>query len=144
MHACAACRQGLHQRIKFNVYLLPPGDTRVDEAQRIGSAYVLLDEIAEHLGEDLYIEVRHEHNADKDRNNTCLRTHMLLNARIAPSPLEDDQSAEGLRRAQALKDVTAGRVLTLHSEDPAVEPKQAFFFYRHDGQLGTAALAGSS
>jgi len=97
--------QASGQKVKFNVYVLPPGDTRVEEHQRLGSAYVLLDEIAGNLHEDLLVELVHGHSAEKDRNNAWLKSHMLINARLAPPPgheVDGDTAANAAVKAAAI------------------------------------------
>jgi len=132
-------RPGAGQKVKFNVYTLPPGPPRVEEHQRVGSAYVLLDEIAAHMAEgDLMVDVVHGHSAAKDRDNQWLQSHMLIRAKkVLPGEEEDEDDAlagSSLSHKAALSMMTEGRVMTLHSAEAV--PKPHLVFYRPDGELG--------
>lgn len=133
-HLIIEHRKGTNQKVKFNVYTLPPVHTRVEEKMRIGSAYVYLDEIASNTGLDLLIDLVHGYNSEKDKNNAWLKSHLLIKARIKEDRPEEERLAKV--RATSLDTMKAGRVMTLYDVQHKSPPKEYLFFFRPDSELG--------
>lgn len=133
-HLVIEHRKGTNQKVKFNVYVLPPVHTRVEEKMRIGSAYVYLDEIAANTGLDLLIDLVHGYNAEKDKNNAWLKSHLLIKAAIKDDTPEVERLAKV--RATSLQIMNEGRVITMYDMDRSVPPRKLFLFFRPDSELG--------
>ena len=133
-HLSIEHRRGSNQKVKFNVYALPPVLTRVEEKMRIGSAYVYLDEIANNTGVDLLIDLVHGYSAEKDKNNTWLKSHLLIRAKVKEERPEEERLARV--KATALATMTEGRVMTLYDVLHKEPPRKFLFFYRQDEELG--------
>jgi hypothetical protein len=128
------------RKIKFNVYSLPAGSTKVEEHQRLGSAYVMLGDIVDHVGEELMVDLIHGQNREKDRNNQWLKSHMIIRARIVDKKTRGDRDvspgAEAELAKAALESMTAGAALTLFPSNSTDAPKQVYAFFRPDSELG--------